>query len=73
MSDLTKLSIAQAREELLKKNISSTELTKAYIDEIEKSNKALNAYVAVTADIAVDMAKKSDEKLKSGNAGYNIV
>lgn len=69
MSDLTKLSIAQAREELLKKNISSTELTKAYIDEIEKSNKVLNAYVATTYDIALDMAKKSDEKLKLGDVG----
>lgn len=69
MSELTKLSIVQAKEELLKKNISALDLTTAYLKEIENSNKNLNAYVAVTPELALDMAKKSDEKLAKGENG----
>ena len=48
------------------KKISCTELTQSYIDEIEKSNGELNAYVKKTPEIALDTAKKVDEKISKG-------
>lgn len=69
MSELTKLSIAEAREKLTGKDISSTELTDAYIGAIETANDSLNAYVALTFDQARAMAKTSDERLASGTGG----
>lgn len=67
MADLTKLSIWQAREKLQKKEISATELTRAYLHEIENANEKLNAYVAVTAELALDMAKQCDENLQKNH------
>lgn len=46
------------------KEISCTELTKKYLDEIGKSD--LNAYVTICSDEALKAAGKVDEKIKSG-------
>ena len=46
MSVLTSLTIAQAREKLQKKEITSAELTDAYLGAIMAANQTLNAYVA---------------------------
>jgi len=69
LTDLTRLSLAAARSGLKAKEFSSTELTKAYLDAIEAANPRLNAYVAVTGDKALEMAKASDEKLAAGQGG----
>ncbi len=69
MTDLTKLSLADARKGLADKSFTSSELTGAYLSAIEAANPSLNAYVTVTADQAVAMARSSDEKLASGQGG----
>lgn len=48
------------------KDISCKELTEKFLSEIETANRDLNAYVTVTADVALNTAKIVDEKLKSG-------
>ncbi|WP_339832676.1 Asp-tRNA(Asn)/Glu-tRNA(Gln) amidotransferase subunit GatA [uncultured Parvibaculum sp.] len=68
MSDLTKLTLAGARDALKKKDITSAELTGAYIAEVE-AGAPLNAYVTVTAEKAMEMAKASDAKLAKGEGG----
>jgi aspartyl-tRNA(Asn)/glutamyl-tRNA(Gln) amidotransferase subunit A len=69
MTDLTKLTIAEARDGLKNKDYTSQELTEGFLKNIEAANSSLNAYVAVTADKARDMAKASDAKLGAGTAG----
>jgi len=69
MTELTKLTISDAREKLAQKKISSAELTESYIGAIEAANDSLNAYVALTFDQARSMAKASDERLSSGSGG----
>jgi aspartyl-tRNA(Asn)/glutamyl-tRNA(Gln) amidotransferase subunit A len=69
MTDLTALTIAEAREKLRAKEISAVELTDSYIAAIDAANGALNAYVALTPEKARDMAKASDAKYASGEAG----
>jgi len=68
MSDLTKLTLAGARDALKKKEITSAELTGAYLAEVE-AGAAINAYVTVTAEKAMEMAKASDAKLAKGEGG----
>ena len=46
MTDLTRLTIAEAREKLGAKEITAVELTEAYLSAIEAANGALNAYSA---------------------------
>ena len=48
---------------LNKKEISCTELTNKYLEKIQEENKNLNAYVKVTEEEALKVAKKVDEKI----------
>ena len=67
MTDLTKLTLAEAREGLAKKQFSATELTQAFLDAIEAGNKSLNAYVLPTPEHALAQAKASDARLAKGD------
>ncbi|RFZ83756.1 Asp-tRNA(Asn)/Glu-tRNA(Gln) amidotransferase subunit GatA [Shinella sp. WSJ-2] len=69
MTDLTRLTIAEAREKLSAKEIKAVELTDAYLSAIEAANPAINAYVAVTPEKAREMAKASDARIADGKAG----
>ena len=69
MTELTRLTIAEARDKLEGKEFTSVELTDAYLGAIEAANGSLNAYVTVTADKARTMAKASDERLAAGRGG----
>ncbi|WP_315920219.1 Asp-tRNA(Asn)/Glu-tRNA(Gln) amidotransferase subunit GatA [Mesorhizobium sp. SP-1A] len=69
MSDLTRLTIAEARSKLRAKEITASEITEAYLSAIDRANPALNAYVTVTHDKAREMAKASDARLARGEGG----
>ncbi len=68
MTNLTNLTIAEARTKLKAREISAVELTDSYIAAIEKA-KILSAYVAETPDQARAMAMASDAKLAKGEGG----
>lgn len=59
-------SIAKIHEMLVSKQCSCAELTKSYLDEIDKSNSELNAYVNVTPDEAMKTAEAVDKKIVAG-------
>jgi aspartyl-tRNA(Asn)/glutamyl-tRNA(Gln) amidotransferase subunit A len=65
MTDLTSLSLAQARDALRAKKVSARELADAHITAIEKA-RGLNAYVLETPDVARAMAKAADARLAKG-------
>jgi aspartyl-tRNA(Asn)/glutamyl-tRNA(Gln) amidotransferase subunit A len=69
MSDLTSLTIAEARDALNRKEFSAVELTDNYLSAIDAANAQLNAYITVTHDLARDMAKRADVNLGRGTAG----
>ena len=69
MTDLTDLTISDAREGLAAKSFSAVELTEAHLAAIEAANLALNAYVLTTPERAIDMAKASDARIAKGKAG----
>lgn len=62
MTKLTDLTLCEARNSLLNKKFSSQELTQAHLDKMEET-RALNAYITETPDIALKMARLSDEKI----------
>ncbi|WP_237155514.1 Asp-tRNA(Asn)/Glu-tRNA(Gln) amidotransferase subunit GatA [Oryzibacter oryziterrae] len=68
MTDLTALTLAEARDALKAKDFTAVELTEAYIAAVEAA-RSLNAFIVETPDIARDMAKASDEKLAKGQGG----
>ena len=68
MTELTRLTLAEARDGLRAKQFSSTEITQAFLSAIEKGNGALNAYVLPTPEHALKQAKASDARLTKGDA-----
>ena len=61
MADITNQSLNEIIEKVKTKKVSSTDLTKAYIKNIENAKK-LNAFVTTTFDQALDKAKHFDNK-----------
>ena len=59
---MIELTIAQAKEGLKSKKFTATELTQAYLKRIKESDDQLNAYITVTEEVALQQAKKIDEK-----------
>lgn len=68
MTELTTLTLTEARDRLRKKDLSSAELTAAHVTAIEKA-RSLNAFVLETPEIATQMAKASDARIAKGEAG----
>ena len=67
MSDLSKLTIADARDKLRAGDVTSVELTEACLKEVEASG-ALNAFVHNTPELALEQAKAADTRIQAGNA-----
>src|SRR6202161_4506671 len=68
MTDLTALTLAQARDALRKKEFSANELAEAHLSAVEGA-RALNAFVLETPERARDMARASDARLAKGEGG----
>ena len=68
MTELTKLTLAEARTKLAAKEITSVELTEAHLAAAKASDK-LNAYVTLTPEVALEMAAASDARIAKGEAG----
>lgn len=69
MTQLTHLSLKDARAGLKKRDFTSLELTDAHLDAIAKINPKLNAYVHYTPEIARAQAIAADKKLAANEAG----
>jgi aspartyl-tRNA(Asn)/glutamyl-tRNA(Gln) amidotransferase subunit A len=67
MNDLTKLTIASARDALRKGEVTSTEITQACLTAIDGAD-ALGAFVHKTPEIALAQASAADARIKSGDA-----
>ena len=65
MTDLTSLTIAEARDGLAKKSFTSRELTDAHLAAMEAA-RSLNAFVLETPDQARAMAKAADDSISRG-------
>ncbi len=65
--DLTSLTIKKAHEALMKGAYSAVELAEAYLSQIEKKNKDLNAYLEVFDDVR-EQAAQADKIIASGRA-----
>ncbi len=65
--NLTTLTIPKAHDALLRGDFSALALAEAYLAEIEKKNKTLNAYLEVFDDVRAQ-AKDADARIKAGKA-----
>ncbi|UYO52182.1 Asp-tRNA(Asn)/Glu-tRNA(Gln) amidotransferase subunit GatA [Rhodopseudomonas palustris] len=68
MTDLTSLTLAEARDGLANKSFTAVELTDAHLAAIEAA-RVLNAYVVETPDEARRMAQAADAQIAKGEGG----
>lgn len=66
--DITSLTLKELSDKLHAKEISSPELTCAYLDKIKALDGKLESYITVTEEIALAAANTAQEKLNAGNA-----
>ena len=63
MSDIIDLTLVELTEKIKKKEVSSREVTSAYVDRSKKSKK-LNTYITENFDDAIKASSKFDAKSK---------
>lgn len=64
--ELHELSIQQAHELLSSRKISSEELTRAYLERIQRLDPPIKSYVTISEDTALDQARDADQRIKAG-------
>ncbi len=67
MTDLTQLTVKSTLDLLNSKQISSLELTRAYLDRIENLEPQVLAFITHTPELAIQQAKSADEERARGN------
>jgi aspartyl-tRNA(Asn)/glutamyl-tRNA(Gln) amidotransferase subunit A len=65
-ADLTRLSLVEAMALLRRKAVSPVELAQACIARIERLNPALNAFITVTAEQALQQAREAEAQIQRG-------
>ncbi|MEP7133341.1 MAG: Asp-tRNA(Asn)/Glu-tRNA(Gln) amidotransferase subunit GatA [Chloroflexota bacterium] len=64
---LHNLTIREAHQLLITKQISSVELTQAMLDRIHDIDSKVKSYVTVTDELALEQARQADERLAKGD------
>ena len=65
--DLHLLTIAEAARLIESRSLSPVELTKAYLDRIDRLNATLGAYISVMSDTALAQAARAESEIANGN------
>src|SRR5216110_2312532 len=66
MRDLIQLDLSRASQLIQKRTVSPVELTQACLMQIERLNPQLNAFITITAESAIDEARKAEEEITQG-------
>ena len=66
-SELKGLTVHASRELLDSKEVSSVELTQATLDRIHQVDDRIKAFVTVTADQALEQARRADQRIAEGD------
>ena len=69
MSNLTSLTLAEARAKLDSRDVSAVELATAYLDRISRDDAVIGAYLHVMRDVALAQAEAADTAIADGQAG----
>ena len=64
--DIIELTVHELQEKLKNKELTITEITKAYVDRINEKEKDVEAFVTTLTDKALEKAKDVQDKMESG-------
>src|SRR5262245_51335595 len=66
LTELAHLRITEAASGLRCKEFSPSELTRACLERIESIDHKLHSFITVTADLALEQARKAEQELRAG-------
>jgi aspartyl-tRNA(Asn)/glutamyl-tRNA(Gln) amidotransferase subunit A len=66
--ELTELTIHEMHRRLVARELTSTELTRAFLDRIEATDKKVNAFITVCRESALAQAADADRRIAAGQA-----
>jgi aspartyl-tRNA(Asn)/glutamyl-tRNA(Gln) amidotransferase subunit A len=69
MSALHDKSVAELSAALQARQVSSVEVTQAFLERVERHQAGLNAFISITAEAALAEAAQADARLRSPDAG----
>ncbi len=64
--NITELTVHELQEKLKNKELTITEINKAYIDRINEKEKDVQAFITLTTDEALEKSKNIEEKINKG-------
>ncbi len=67
--DFLHLTITQLHEGFKSKKFTSVQVTKAYLDQIKKTDEKIGAYLTVTENLALEQAEAADKKIALALSG----
>ena len=67
-ADLTDLTIEEASRRIAARQLTPLDLTRAYLERIERLNPRVNAYITVTAEAALEQARALGAELAAGRS-----
>ena len=70
--EIIDLTVHELQEKIKNKELSITEITKAYLDRINAKEKDVNAFVTVLGDEALENAKEIEEKVNNGEINSEL-
>lgn len=70
--EITELTVHELQEKLKNKELTVSEITKAYVDRINEKEKDVNAFITLLTDKAVDKAKDIEEKINNGELNSEL-
>ena len=65
---IEKMTVKELSEKLHNKELSSVEVTKAYLDKIDSTDDEIGAYIRVCGERAIAQAENADRSIAAGNA-----
>ena len=66
--NITELTVHELLEKLKNKELTSAEITKAYVDRINEKEKDVQAFITPLTDEAIKKAEEIDEKIEAGES-----
>ncbi len=64
--NITELTVQELQEKLKNKELTSTQITKAYVDKINKNEKYVQAFITPLTEEAIKKAEEIDKKIENG-------
>src|SRR5512138_2779004 len=64
--ELYELGVQETHELLASRKVSSEEITRAYLERIQRLDPQIKSYVTISAELALEQARSADQRLKAG-------